>query len=76
MVRKFRKSARTNGLVLGNGGVVSYHHAMVLSNSPPSRSYPLEDTIPEVNQDVLDVQFVEQPEGNATIEVGPCYHSS
>lgn len=69
MVRTLRKSTKTNGLTLGNGGVASYHHAIVLSNSFPNQPYPLEDTIPEVNTDVLNVQFTEQPEGYATIEV-------
>ena len=71
MVRKLRAGDGQNGLILANGGVLTYQHALCLSNRPrrdgstypdriPSSSYRTSTSVPTVTV---------KAEGEATIEV-------
>lgn len=71
MVRVLRRRKRgTRGLVLGNGGNVTYQHALVLSANPPAmgQEYPRENPLPKL-LDVRGPAIDSRPEGKATIEV-------
>jgi acetyl-CoA acetyltransferase len=55
LLRQLRKSREAgkggggrhaNGVVLANGGVVTYQHALVLSSSAPLRRYPAQNPLP------------------------------
>ncbi|CAF9914683.1 hypothetical protein IMSHALPRED_001978 [Imshaugia aleurites] len=70
MVRKLRAGDGQNGLILANGGVLTYQHALCLSNRPrrdgstypdriPSSSYRTSTSVPTVTV---------KAEGEATIE--------
>ncbi|KIW41817.1 uncharacterized protein PV06_05424 [Exophiala oligosperma] len=70
MVRVLRRRKRgTRGLVLGNGGNVTYQHALVLSANPPAmgQEYPRENPLPKL-LDVRGPAIDSRPEGKATIE--------
>jgi hypothetical protein len=68
MTRKLRQGNGTNGLILANGGVMTYQHVICLSSKPradgqgySSRdAVPLKDAVPIVD---------EVAEGEAIIEV-------
>jgi hypothetical protein len=71
MTRQLRAGKGKNGLVLANGGWVTYEHVLCLSRSPRSDGlpYPDEAPLPEVVKDVQIPQVEEQAEGAAIIEV-------
>jgi Thiolase-like protein type 1 additional C-terminal domain len=46
MVRELRKGTAKNGLVLCNGGVLSYQHVVVLSTSPRATGSPYPESNP------------------------------
>lgn len=74
MVRQLRKESPgrpKNGLVLANGGVLSYQHVIVLSSHPrrDRASYPSRAPLPELVTDVPVPMIDEQAEGEAIIEV-------
>ena len=71
MIRELRRGNGKTGLVLANGGVVTYQHVICLSSSPrpdglpyPDRN-PLPDYITDVQVPAVDVHA----DGDATIEV-------
>ncbi|KAL1982976.1 hypothetical protein VTN96DRAFT_591 [Rasamsonia emersonii] len=70
MVRKLRTGPATNGLILANGGVLTYQHVVCLSSKPrrSSSSYPDRNPLPEVITDVPVPPIAAQAEGEATIE--------
>ncbi|KAI1979106.1 hypothetical protein LOZ53_000374 [Ophidiomyces ophidiicola] len=72
MVRQLRQNAqqRRHGLVLANGGVLSYQHAVVLSSQPRSdgSSYPEKNPLPAVLADESAPSLSRNPEGEAVIE--------
>jgi hypothetical protein len=71
MTRQIRQGRGSNGLVLANGGVVTYQHAICLSSQPRRNGSPYPDTnpLPEVITDVPVPPVDEQAEGEATVEV-------
>ena len=71
MTRELReKDARqTNGLVLANGGNMTYQHVLILSGSPRKEgAYPTNNPLPEMVTDVPVPKVVENAEGAATVE--------
>lgn len=72
MVRQLRKGTAKTGLVLANGGVVTYQHTICLSSSPRhDRSpYPTSNPLPEMVTNVQVPETEASAEGDATIEVG------
>lgn len=77
MVRKLRTGPATNGLILANGGVLTYQHVVCLSSKPrrSSSSYPDRNPLPEVITDVPVPPIAAQAEGEATIEVSLSFPS-
>lgn len=70
MVRQLRRGRGKNGLVLANGGVVTYQHTVCLSTSPRRDGLPYPNTNP-LTPLVTDVQvpsITESPDGDATVE--------
>lgn len=74
MVRQLRKYTGTSrhGLILANGGVLSYQHAICLSSCSrkDGLSYPVKNPLPEFVTDVVIPGIDVQAEGEAVIEVG------
>lgn len=68
MTRELRKGRRRNGLVLANGGVATYQHAVVLSTSPRSSPYPESNPLPPVITDIPVPSVDQTAEGEAVIE--------
>lgn len=71
MTRQLRQGKGKTGLILANGGWVTYQHVVCLSSSPRSDGLPYPDT-PPLPKYVTDVQIpkvVEEAEGDAAIEV-------
>lgn len=73
LVRELRtaktKGEEKKGLVLANGGALTYQHAVVLSSSPRPRgsSYPEQNPLPELLE--LDVpSMAERAEGEGVVE--------
>ncbi|KAL4783618.1 hypothetical protein BJX76DRAFT_368219 [Aspergillus varians] len=66
--RKQSSSEAQNALVLANGGVLSYHHTVILSTQPrPDSSYPVRNPLPsQVAEEHPVIQ--EQAEGGGIIE--------
>lgn len=71
MTRQLRAGKGKTGLVLANGGWVTYQHAVCLSSSPRSDGLPYPDTppLPKYVTDVQIPEIAEQAEGDASIEV-------
>jgi len=72
MVRQLRAGKGQKGLILANGGVVTYQHAVCLSRQPPrdGRRYPSENPLPASLVGTVPAPEVEaQPEGEAVVEV-------
>lgn len=73
MVRKLREKGESplHGLVLANGGVLSYQHVVCLSSSPRASGsdYPRQNPLPELVSDITTPPVDTQAEGTATIEV-------
>ena len=71
MVRQLRRGPGKNGLVLANGGVVTYQNVVCLSSSPrkDGSSYPATAPLPGLITDVQVPVVVEKAEGGATVEV-------
>ncbi|KAF3400486.1 hypothetical protein DPV78_004889 [Talaromyces pinophilus] len=72
IVRQLRNPSikKNNGLVLANGGVLTYQHVVCLSKHPrrDGKSYPAHNPLPETLSDLPIPQIVENAEGEATIE--------
>ncbi|KAF1990522.1 hypothetical protein K402DRAFT_230929 [Aulographum hederae CBS 113979] len=84
MVRRLRRSSsgstgrgkgggerkEENGLILANGGVLSYQHVIILSNIRPAagRSYPAKNPLKEIVDDIPVPQLELNPEGECVIE--------
>jgi len=71
MVRQLRNGNGKTGLVLANGGVVTYQNVICLSSSPrPDGSpYPDKKPLPETVADVQRPSVDERADGDAIIEV-------
>ncbi|KAF4126522.1 hypothetical protein GMORB2_0258 [Geosmithia morbida] len=72
MTRQIRNGSYKTGLILANGGVLTYQHAICLSSAPrrDSSPYPGGDAQPELVEagDVPVPVFDELADGEATIE--------
>ena len=71
MVRQLRKGKGRNGLILANGGVVSYQHVICLSSQPrqDGSTYPLENSLPDTITDIPVPAFTLKAGGEGVIEV-------
>jgi len=69
MVRKLRKGRGKNGLVLANGGVVTYEYVVCLSSKPRNSPFPDRNPLPEYVADEPIPLVDEKAEGEAVIEV-------
>ncbi|KAI5270850.1 hypothetical protein E4T47_05831 [Aureobasidium subglaciale] len=70
MAKKLRAGDGTNGLILANGGVLTYQHVLCLSSRPRAdgRSYPVRNPLPpSLGSDSVPV-IDETVEGEAIIE--------
>lgn len=72
MTRQLRAGKGKKGLVLCNGGVLSYQYVVILGKEPASgkgeTAYPLENPLPELLQDVSAPELAEDAEGEAVVE--------
>ncbi|QMW38417.1 hypothetical protein G4B11_001653 [Aspergillus flavus] len=70
MVRQLRRGQGQNGLILANGGILTYQHAICLSSRPPSNDimYPNFQNAHQVAVDVLIPRVTHVAEGDAVIE--------
>jgi hypothetical protein len=68
MVRELRKGNGRNGLVLANGGTVTYQYVVCLSNQPRNSPYPDRNPLPELLEEAVPAVDV-HAEGEATVEV-------
>ncbi|UZJ52750.1 hypothetical protein CBS101457_002070 [Exobasidium rhododendri] len=70
MTRQLRRGQNDTktGLILANGGVLSYQHVVVLSSSPRSSIYPSDTPLPEHCDQILPSTFEKKAEGEAVIE--------
>lgn len=69
MTRALRGGRGKNGLILCNGGVLSYQHVVILSTSPRSDGqYPLKNPLPAKITDVPVPELDVAPEGEAVVE--------
>lgn len=71
MTRQIRLGKIGNGLVLANGGVLSYQHAICLS-SQPAKQYAAERPLPKQVESAVGLKVIEHAEGPAVIEVRFC----
>jgi hypothetical protein len=69
MVRELRKGKARNGLVLANGGMVTYQYVVCLSNKPRDSPYPESNPLPDLLEDEEVPKVDEKAEGEAVIEV-------
>jgi hypothetical protein len=70
MTRQLRAGKGKNGLVLANGGVMTYQHVVCLSSSPRhgGSPYPGRAPLPEAVTDVPVPTVAAEAEGEAVIE--------
>jgi hypothetical protein len=68
MVRELRAGKGKRGLVLANGGLVTYQYVVCLSSKPRSSPYPERNPLPDLLEEVAP-QVDEKAEGEASIEV-------
>ncbi|KAF2739278.1 hypothetical protein EJ04DRAFT_457971, partial [Polyplosphaeria fusca] len=69
MTRALRHGRRgTKGLVLANGGVLSYQYVVVLSSTPPVHAYPVQNPLPDEITDVAAPEVEREAEGEAVVE--------
>ena len=70
MTRQLRAGKGKTGLVLCNGGVLSYQSVIILSSEPRKEgTYPLENPLPLQITDVPAPELVFDAEGDAVVEV-------
>ncbi|KAF1359408.1 hypothetical protein EJ07DRAFT_119304 [Lizonia empirigonia] len=68
MTRQLRCGKGKKGLVLCNGGVLSYHYAVVLGTEPRGTEYPVENALPELVSDGAVPELAERAEGQCVVE--------
>ena len=73
MVRRLRTGHGQNGLILANGGVLTYQHALCLSTGPRRRgsAYPEMNPLPSNVRDIPVPKVTIHAEGEAVVEVSP-----
>jgi hypothetical protein len=69
MVRELRKGNGRNGLVLANGGTMTYQYIVCLSNKSRNSPYPDHNPLPDLLDDEQVLTVDEQAEGEAVVEV-------
>jgi hypothetical protein len=71
MTRELRERDRKYGLVLANGGNMTYQHVLLLSAEPrkDNAPYPDKNPLPDIITDVPVPTIQENAEGEAVIEV-------
>lgn len=71
VTRQIRKGTYHNGLVLANGGLLTYQHALCLSSMPRKdhSDYPQGDAQPALAKSLTKPPFDEFADGEASIEV-------
>jgi hypothetical protein len=69
MVRCLRAGRGQTGLVLANGGTLTYQHVVCLASRAPNFSYPAVNPLPEHLEDRFAGPTDEITEGEAYIEV-------
>ena len=71
MVRRMRGERFSNGLILANGGVLTYQHVMCLSTQPrrDGCGYPKANPLPEYVRDLSIPSVTAEAEGESVIEV-------
>ena len=71
MTRQIRNGKGKTGLVLANGGTVTYQHAVCLSSAPrgDGKTYPPSAPLPSVITDEPVPAFAPAASGEATVEV-------
>ena len=71
MVRELRKGNSQTGLILANGGVLTYQHVLCLSKQPrqDGSKYPLRNPLPRYIIDIPIPSITAHAEGEAVIEV-------
>ena len=71
MVRKLRTGHGRNGLILANGGVLTYQHALCLSTGPrrDGSAYPNQNPFPSHVMDIPVPAVTAHAEGEAVVEV-------
>lgn len=72
MVRELRRGHHQVGLILGNGGVLTYQHALCLASKPrhDGSPYPDQNPLPQYITDVPIPSISNEAQGEAIIEVG------
>lgn len=75
MARKLRAGNGTHGLVLANGGVLTYQHVICLSSKPRADNlmYPAQNPLPSILEHNTKPIIAETAEGEAIIEVSYSY---
>lgn len=69
LTRQLRAGKGKKGLVLCNGGVLSYQYVVVLSTeSRKQGAYPLENPLPEILQDGKVPELATEAEGEVVVE--------
>lgn len=71
MVRRMRGERFSNGLILANGGVLTYQHAICLSTQPrgDGRGYPKANPLTEYVRYLSIPSVTAEAEGISVIEV-------
>ena len=71
MVRQLRKGNGRNGLILANGGTLTYQHVICLSSRPRNGGipYPDHNSLPEIVTDVPILPVDSVARGEAIVEV-------
>lgn len=69
MTRQLRTGKGKKGLILCNGGVLSYQHVVVLGTDPRASQYPVTNVLPEMLNDVEIPALAKGVEGECVIEV-------
>lgn len=73
MVRELRSGKGQHGLILANGGVLTYQHVVCLSTRPrrDGSAYPDRNPLPSHVTDVPVPSISAQADGEAVVEVSP-----
>lgn len=72
MVHELRQGTAKHGLVLANGGVMTYQHVVCLSSAPRRDGSPYpENPLPEALNSIPAPEIQDEAEGEAIIEVSP-----
>jgi len=68
MTRHIRRGEFKNGMVLANGGVLTYQHVLILSSNPRVSPYPSANPLPENLESLPRPEIATDAEGEATVE--------